>query len=337
MARSDRLEYPLILHDTPETFLELVNAAASHFGIPAVYVEKDYWVTLALKRLHESDVKEEIVFKGGTALSKAHRLIERFSEDIDLAARANDLGDTRRRRLIKTTEAALTQDLMYQEGHDLESKGSRFRKTAHAFPIQADTSELGQVSDIILLEINAFANPEPAELMNISTLIGEFLEASDRRDLIDQFHLEHFDVLVLCVERTLCEKLMGLVRAGYENDSTSDFRRRIRHFYDIAMILRRQPYRAFLAEDGFAAMIDAVRASDRESIPGAEVWLDPPFESARLFRETETLWGEIQSDYHGRFKDMVYGESIPGNDEILAAIDTLKVAVARIAQNASKS
>ena len=102
--------------------------------------------TLAfLRSIH----KHDIVFKGGTALSKAHKLIERFSEDIDLAARANDLGDLRRKRLIKNTETAMTQDLTYQGAHAMESKGSRFRKTAHAFPTLTDASKLGQVSDII--------------------------------------------------------------------------------------------------------------------------------------------------------------------------------------------
>ena len=47
-----RLEHPLILHDAPETFLELVNATARYIGVPAVYVEKDYWVTLVLKGTH---------------------------------------------------------------------------------------------------------------------------------------------------------------------------------------------------------------------------------------------------------------------------------------------
>lgn len=330
MAASPRLEHPLILHHEPELFLELINATAGNLNIPAVYVEKDYWVTLVLKRLHESEFKADIVFKGGTALSKAHRLIDRFSEDIDLAARANDLGDSRRKRLIKNTEAAITQDLTYQEAHDMESKGSRFRKTAHAFPAQTDASQLGQVSDIILVEINAFADPEPAQFMDIETLIHDVLKNSGRQDLIDQYELTSFDVLVLSVERTLCEKIMGLVRAGYEDDATADFKRRIRHFHDIAMILRQERYQVFVAGDDFPKMVDAVRNSDRESMPGAEVWLDPPITDAPIFVDTKKLWDKIQSEFHGTFEDMVYGDSIPDDVEILAAIQTIKTAITRI-------
>ena len=73
------------LHESRETYLEFLQATAAHIGIPAVHVEKDYWVTRVLKRLQESDYSEAVVFKGGTSLSKAHHLIQRFSEDIDLA------------------------------------------------------------------------------------------------------------------------------------------------------------------------------------------------------------------------------------------------------------
>ena len=85
------------LHESRDTYLELIQATADHGQIPAVYVEKDYWVTRVLKRLQESDYGETVVFKGGTALSKAHRLIERFSEDIDLALRRDEkLSDAQR-------------------------------------------------------------------------------------------------------------------------------------------------------------------------------------------------------------------------------------------------
>ena len=57
-----------------------------------------YWVTIALKRLSESAYAERIVFKGGTSLSKAHKLIRRFSEDIDLAANVRASANLRLKR-----------------------------------------------------------------------------------------------------------------------------------------------------------------------------------------------------------------------------------------------
>lgn len=55
-------------------------------------MEKDWWVSQTLKAVFELDVAEHLVFKGGTSLSKAWNLIERFSEDIDLAIEREFLG-----------------------------------------------------------------------------------------------------------------------------------------------------------------------------------------------------------------------------------------------------
>jgi predicted nucleotidyltransferase component of viral defense system len=74
----------MILHKNKEDFQDLVNITAEFFEIPEVYVEKDYWVTYILKNLSSSEYKDNVVFKGGTSLSKAYKLIDRFSEDIDL-------------------------------------------------------------------------------------------------------------------------------------------------------------------------------------------------------------------------------------------------------------
>ena len=64
-------------------FPELVEAAAGDLGIPAAIVEKDYYVTEALRPIAAS-FGDQVLFKGGTSLSKGWKLIDRFSEDIDL-------------------------------------------------------------------------------------------------------------------------------------------------------------------------------------------------------------------------------------------------------------
>ena len=323
------MEHPVILHESPDTYIELIQATASHLRIPAVYVEKDYWVTQVLQRLNESDYKQTIVFKGGTALSKAYRIIERFSEDIDLALRhQEELGDARRKKLVKAVVSVITQDLEYQKGHPQESKHGRFRKTAHSFPTTTDSAELGQVANTILIEINALANPEPATMMPIATLIHDFLlNETNRADLVSQFQLEPFEVLVLHVERTLCEKIMGLVRAGYEKNPKADFRRRIRHFYDIAMILREQQYKDYVASDAFPNLIKDVIDADRNTMPGASAWLDPPIANAMVFADTNNLWHEISAEFHGAFKAMVYGDSIPEDKEVIAGLELIRTAL----------
>jgi len=61
-------------------------------GLPAGAIEKDWWVTLALSIVFNTEFAKHLVFKGGTSLSKAWNLIERFSEDIDLAIDRTFLG-----------------------------------------------------------------------------------------------------------------------------------------------------------------------------------------------------------------------------------------------------
>ena len=65
--------------------LEILNQASNTTGLPAIAIEKDWWVTIALKASFALKYSTNIVFKGGTSLSKGWNLIERFSEDIDLA------------------------------------------------------------------------------------------------------------------------------------------------------------------------------------------------------------------------------------------------------------
>ena len=106
------------LHEDNETFPEFVQLAAETFGLPQVYVEKDYWVTKSLKHLSESVHVDDVVFKGGTSLSKAYRLLHRFSEDIDLAVFKGDKSNHALKNQIKDVETVVTQSLTYLEDDD---------------------------------------------------------------------------------------------------------------------------------------------------------------------------------------------------------------------------
>ena len=61
------------------------ESIAYKVGLPAQVIEKDFWVTVILQAVFALPISRHFVFKGGTSLSKGWKLIERFSEDIDLA------------------------------------------------------------------------------------------------------------------------------------------------------------------------------------------------------------------------------------------------------------
>ena len=69
------------LHNDREQFKDAIYLAYDQTGIMVQAIEKDYYVTMLLKLLSEKI--PYIVFKGGTSLSKCHKVIKRFSEDID--------------------------------------------------------------------------------------------------------------------------------------------------------------------------------------------------------------------------------------------------------------
>ena len=100
----------MILHNDKEIFNELIETTAGVLGIPAVFIEKDYWVTYILNKLSKSTYKETAIFKGGTSLSKAYKIIDRFSEDIDLAIITDGIDGNAVKRLIKNIEKDLLDE-----------------------------------------------------------------------------------------------------------------------------------------------------------------------------------------------------------------------------------
>ncbi len=81
------------LHHDIKLFSDTLRAASQHLAIKLEFAEKDYCITLLLSRLAKCKYADESVFKGGTSLSKGYNLIDRFSEDVDIAI-INDKGKT---------------------------------------------------------------------------------------------------------------------------------------------------------------------------------------------------------------------------------------------------
>ena len=69
----------------------LQQTEVEHPGVNQIAIEKDWWVTVTLKALFQTDCRDSLIFKGGTSLSKGFNIIERFSEDIDLAINHSNL------------------------------------------------------------------------------------------------------------------------------------------------------------------------------------------------------------------------------------------------------
>ena len=97
------------LHHDREAFEELIIGAANELMIPTNIVGKDYYVTMVLKSL--AGKVEDMVFKGGTSLTKCYQLLERFSEDIDISytAESGTPGEARKKQLKKAVVATMEE------------------------------------------------------------------------------------------------------------------------------------------------------------------------------------------------------------------------------------
>lgn len=104
---------------------EILNQVSTKTGLPAYAIEKDWWVTYCLKAVFNTSVATSLVFKGGTSLSKAWNVIERFSEDIDLGLDRNLLGfsgelsNTQIKKLRKASCEFVSYDFKVQVANSL--------------------------------------------------------------------------------------------------------------------------------------------------------------------------------------------------------------------------
>lgn len=122
------------LHENKTLFRQAVQFTADQMEIPAIYVEKDYWVTYVLFTIFNHEIGKDTVFKGGTALSKCYNMIERFSEDIDLVVlRRDGETDTKLKSKLKTVSTVVETILPEVPIEGITHKMGMNRKTAHAY------------------------------------------------------------------------------------------------------------------------------------------------------------------------------------------------------------
>lgn len=280
------MEYPMKLHESKD-FKDAILATAQYMSIPDVFVEKDYWVTLVLYRLSMHPNSKKIVFKGGTSLSKAYGLIERFSEDVDLAVTGiAGLNGNQIKKLIDQTSKNLTEAPLKEITDDKRrSKGSQFRRTIHSYPRLELEGEFQAASPELLLEINSFTDPSPIVRKQVRSYIGNFFAEKSPENLA-LYGLGSFEIQVLGLERTYIEKLLGLIRHSHLGERT--VREKIRHLYDLARLETCVEIQALKSNPSkFNKIVTTVKETDQASAEFSGEWLKHPFSSAPLFTDPE--------------------------------------------------
>ncbi len=314
------------LHENKELFKDAVIATSQLKGIPEIYIEKDYWITLALYEIFTSDAKEYCIFKGGTALSKCNRMIERFSEDIDivLLKQGNESGNQLKHILKKVTEA-VGKSLPEIEVKGITNKKGMIRKTAHNYPKIFD-GLFGQIRDKIIVEATWFGSFEPFEKGIVNSLIYEMMLETNQGQIANEYGLRPFEVNVLSPNRTFCEKIMSLVRFSYADNPIEELNNKIRHIYDLSRMLKNKNIRIFFDMEEFDKLLVTVANDDFLSFKNGNKWLKYHPAKAIIFKENENIWNKLKTNYFFTFSKLVYGE-LPNEIEIL---ETLKIIKGRI-------
>ena len=320
------------LHENSELFADAVTITAQRMKLPEIYVEKDYWVTLALQRIFTSPLAEFTIFKGGTALSKCFSFINRFSEDIDLVLvkephlSANQLKE-RLKRISKVVAAFLPEI----EIAGITNKKGMIRKTAHAYS-RVFTGDFGQVRDLIILESSWLGSSEPTITGRVSSFIYEMMQTSGQDALASQYDLLPFDVLLLAPTRTLCEKIMSLVRFSYSEKPLVDLRNKIRHVYDLHQLLQQEDISAFFDSADFDTMLHKVGKDDEISFRNNKDWLYNHPAQALVFAALDHVWPELRGTYNGAFKNLVFG-AFPADEWVFQTLTRIKERLALVVWN----
>lgn len=307
------------LHENKELFEQAVKATAERMGILDIYIEKDYWVCYALKLIYESDIKHEAIFKGGTALSKCYKFIDRFSEDIDLVVlrREKETGNQLKNKLKKITKS-ITAPFVEVDMEGITNKMGMIRKVAYNYP-KTFKGNYGQVRDVIIIEATWLGYFEPYSNKVLNTYIYDMMVATNQTSLAEEYDLLPFEALVLDSIRTLCEKIMSLVRFSHTETPIVDLRAKIRHVYDINQLLKDETVQAFFTSEDFDTMLLKVAADDVQSFRNNNDWLRHHPKEALIFKSPEETWNQLKDTYQNDFKFLVYGE-LPNEKDVLTTI-----------------
>lgn len=251
--------------DDQREVLEQVRAKTDR---PTHLLEKDVWVVWALGTLFESPLAADLTFKGGTSLSKAYKVIERFSEDIDLTydirkliadlTGGEDFLPANRSQASKWTkavrdrlpdwiaanvqpilEAALARD---QLDAKLETGGAERDKLLLHYP--AIKHGTGYVSPIVTLEFGGRATGEPHQVIPV---------ACDMDGHIEGVVFPVASPLVMSVARTFWEK--ATATHVYCAQGRLRGERYARHWHDLAAIGRSAYFDAAIGDRAVARAV----------------------------------------------------------------------------------
>ena len=209
---------------TKEEQLTILANVAEDKGIVDNAVEKDYWVSMVLRAIFSLPYAAAFVFKGGTSLSKGWGLIERFSEDIDLAIDPQYFGFTnietksQRTKLRKDSKKFIDGSFAL----DVENRIKEYNSVLQ--------TKMQYIPERVKVEISCRSLMEPSEDVKMRSMVEEAYPG-------EEFSLPIFTVPTVVPGRTFLEKVFLLHEEFNRPNGCTHIERITRHMYDIVKMM----------------------------------------------------------------------------------------------------
>ena len=299
-------------------------------NIPLDMIEKDFWVCWSLSRIFGNRQLNRILrFKGGTSLSKAFHLIERFSEDIDLILdwrlvtqedpmqnRSNAQQDKFNKRIQEESADYISHQLKEQivTVFDGECQVTADEDDGHIIWIEyPHERSTGYILPRVKLEIGPLASWVPHDIFPVIPYIGE---------AFPQLGIQPFGVPTILAERTFWEKVTILHQEHFRPENLSVPSRFSRHYYDLFMMSRSSKCQQAVED---TELLRQVVDFKRKFYPRAWARYDLASPGTIQLMPAEHSRMPLLNDY-GSMKEMIYG-AYPPWDEILAGLKSLEVSI----------
>lgn len=217
------------LHSDREAFNDIIPAVSNEFGIEPAIVEKDYFVSLLLKEINKN--YPDIIFKGGTSLSKCYKIINRFSEDIDIGINADKATEGMRKNLKTAIKNSIADSGLKLTNENEIMTRTYFNKYQIEYPKVTDS--ILSVTPYLFVETAVFMKPFPYEIQEVDTYIYRFLKQKNLEPLIIKYGLQPFKIKVQTLTRTFIDKIF----AAGDYYLTKNKDRTSRHLYDLYKLM----------------------------------------------------------------------------------------------------
>lgn len=312
------------------------ESVAHKVGLPAQVIEKDFWVTAILQAVFALPVAKHLVFKGGTSLSKGWKLIDRFSEDIDIAVdpvilgvQEGDLTKKQIKKLRKASSLFVLEELTPMICKEVKHEGLHLFVTVDAQPNGEGDNTYPEPRQIylhyksvfdkalmylrpdVVLEVSARSLLEPTEPIQIKSILGENLPVMPLTDSI---------IYTAIPAKTFLEKVFLLHELFSVPRHGMIAERKSRHLYDLYVMMNKDFARNAVTDD---VLWESIRHHREIYTSVRDVDYTPDVRKRLQLIPRQDILDIWKADFEAMKESMIYGNK-PSFEELLEGMSELQ-------------